>query len=152
MRYLLVAIFALSCLQVLAQKPNEENLKESIADFNKALLKKDTSTINEIVDDNITYGHSSGWVQTKRELIRDLYNGKIEYDKILPTSQKLNINENTAWVRENYNIDATLDKKPLQFSVNVVQTWIWRHKRWILFARQSVAVSKHSAAPGTNAY
>ena len=153
MKYLLIFIFLVASLQVLAQKPNEENLKLAITNFNKALLDKNADAIDELVDDNINYGHSSGWwMQTKDGIKKDLLSGKVKYNKINSTAQTLNIDGNLAWVRENYDIDVVLEGKPVLFSVSVMQVWTFKHKHWILFARQSAAVANNKAAIGVNAY
>jgi hypothetical protein len=31
---------------------------------------------------DVSYGHSNGWVETKTNIIKNLYNGKLAYKKI----------------------------------------------------------------------
>ena len=71
MRYLLVLLLLVPVNDLFAQMPN---IDRAIAAFDKALVNKDSTELIELLSDDVTYGHSNGWVQTKKEVIGDLYN------------------------------------------------------------------------------
>jgi hypothetical protein len=108
--------------------------------FDKALLNKDSVALKQLVSDKIAYGHSNGWIESKRELIDDLYNGIITYKKISKADNdtKVTFEGNTASIRSNVDIDAVMEGKLLSFKLKVLQVWVWKNKHWELFARQSV--------------
>ena len=141
MRLLLIILIFLFSNSVFAQKPSEESLKQSIKDVNLAFVKKDSNALKSLLNENLNYGHSNGWIQTKRDAINDLFNGKIVYNSIQNEEQSLSMENGIAWVRTVTNINVILDNKPMQFKLNVLQVWIWKKKHWELFARQSVKLS-----------
>jgi hypothetical protein len=49
-----------------------------------ALLAKDSVTLSSLLADDVTYIHSSGFVQTKSQLIRDVMSGFQDYKSIEP--------------------------------------------------------------------
>ena len=62
-------------------KQEQEVLQLSHAKF-KWLVQKKTDSLQTFLDERLTYIHSNGWVQTKKDLINDLLSGKLSYDKI----------------------------------------------------------------------
>ncbi len=125
-----------------AQKQNVAGLKEAIAAFDKALAEPDSVALKKLLSDNVSYGHSNGWVETKREVIDDLYNGKLVYKTIIVTAPAVTIQGNVASARSMADIDAVLDGKEMSFKLKVLQVWTWENGHWTLFARQSVPMPK----------
>jgi len=52
---------------------------ERFKEFQQAMIDKDESLLNEIMDDSYTLTHMSGKVQTKQEYIQDIINGVLNY-------------------------------------------------------------------------
>lgn len=52
---------------------------ERFKQFQQAMIDKDESSLNEIMDNNYTLTHMSGKVQTKHEYIEDILNGVLNY-------------------------------------------------------------------------
>ena len=75
-RCLLVISTLFINIGVFAQKTDTISLKKAVAELNDALVKRDTVQLKKLLDDKVNYGHSNAWVQTKRDIINDLYNGK----------------------------------------------------------------------------
>ncbi len=138
MKQTITILFLLISCTVFAQKANTEVLSKAINDFDKALLAKDSVSLKKLLHNNLVYGHSNGWLETKRELIDDLYNGKITYKKILPGHKEMMVEGNTASARMDADIDAEMEGKVFSFKLKVLQVWVWKSGHWELFARQSV--------------
>jgi hypothetical protein len=80
-------------------------------------------------------------LQSKREVIEDLYNGKLVYKKITPVAQEVHfIDNNLAEVAMQVDIDVALNGKPVVMKLNVVQSWAWNKERWELVSRVSKRV------------
>jgi hypothetical protein len=89
----------------------------------------------------LSYGHSNGWIESKKEVINDLYNGKLVYNKISQSKEQVEIVRETATVRSTADIDATLDGQSVIIKLQVLQVWIWKDKEgWKLLGRQSVKI------------
>jgi len=140
MRVIATILLLLIGCNLFAQKADNKSLDKSIADFDKALLSKDSASLNGLLSNDLFYGHSNGWVETKKELIADLFNGKLVYKTITPKEEHRTIEGNTAAVRSYAEIDCVMDGKPLSFKLKVLQVWMWKNKHWELFARQSVKI------------
>ena len=138
MKYLVTILLLFVSIGTFAQKPDIKVLDKAIADFDKALINKDSAALKHLLGNDLTYGHSNGWVQTKKEIIADLFNGKLIYKTISAKEENRTIDGNSAAVRSVADIDCVMDGKPLSFKLKVLQVWIWKNKHWELFARQSV--------------
>src|SRR4051812_7067196 len=84
---------------VFAQKPDAKILRSAVAYFDRALVSKDSAALKQLLSDDLSYGHSNGWIQSKKDVIGDLYNGKLTYKAISPSEQTTAVNGNTASVR-----------------------------------------------------
>lgn len=123
-----------------AKKPDVKALDVATAGFNKALTDRDTVMLKELLRDELQYGHSNGWVQTKRELMDDLYNGKLTYKAINAKEETRIIEKNIAAVRSWAEVECVMDGKPLTVKLKVLQIWVWKHGKWEMFARQSAKI------------
>jgi hypothetical protein len=94
--------------------------------------------LKNLLHEKLVYGHSNGWIETKKELIDDLYNGKITYTKIQSSAEQVLIEGNTGCIRATLEIEALMDGKTLPFKLHGLQVWVWKHKKWQMLSRQSV--------------
>ncbi len=129
----------LFCWQLagLAQS-DEVKLTSTLKEFHQALVKKNTVSINQQTDKALSYGHSNGWVETKKELIEHLESGYMEYNSFREDSIKVEVNGNVAHARFIAEINATMGGKEFTFQLRVLEVWVKKGKRWVLFARQAV--------------
>jgi len=116
----------------------EEKLITTVKEFHLALVNKNTVSINQQTDKALSYGHSNGWVETKTDVIKDLETGYISYQVFKEDSITLAINGNLANVRFVADITANLKGTTSSFRLRVLEVWMKKGKRWILFARQAV--------------
>lgn len=137
MRGIVTIVLFFTSLVVAAQTA-EDKLATTIKEFHQALVKKNTVSINQQTDKAISYGHSNGWVETKAEMIRNLETGYLTYRSFKEDSLQVTINGNVAHARFIADIEATLNQKDSQFHLKVLEVWVKKGKRWLLFARQAV--------------
>ena len=116
----------------------ETKLATTIKEFHQALVKGNTVSINQQTDKVLSYGHSNGWVETKNELIKNLETGYMKYNSYKEDSLQVMINGNMAHARFVADITATLNGKEGNFHLKVLEVWVKKGKRWLLFARQAV--------------
>jgi hypothetical protein len=138
--------------------------------LDKALISRDTMVLKRLLHDHVLYGHSNGWVESKRDVIEDLYNGKLVYKSIQdlgyygtgekeekgllridrkPTS-KDSLYKNSflggfarkiITITSIYDVDVVVEGKQIKLRLSVMQVWQKKGKSWKLIARQSVKVS-----------
>ena len=116
----------------------EEKLTTALKEFHQALVNKNTTSINQQTDKALSYGHSNGWVETKADVIKDLETGYLVYHSFKEDSLKISINESVANARFVADISATMNGNNTNVHLKVLEVWVKKGKRWILFARQAV--------------
>lgn len=137
MRIFCTAILVMSVLASMAQ-PEQEKLVATMKQFHQALVKKNTVSINQQTDKSLSYGHSNGWVETKTELIQNLETGYMSYLEIREDSIRAEFNGNMAHARFIADINASVNGNKNSFHLKVLEVWVKKGKRWLLFARQAV--------------
>lgn len=121
-----------------AQPADEIKLIQTLKEFHQALVNKNTVSINQQTDKALSYGHSNGWVQTKTEIINDFKSGFISYQSFREDSITVAINGTMANVRFVADITATMKEATNTYHLKVLEVWVKKGNRWVLFARQAV--------------
>ena len=134
----LVTILFLFTVVCCHAQTDEEKLTVTLKEFHQALVKKNTVSINQQTDKALSYGHSNGWVETKSDMIKDLETGYISYQSFKEDSIMIAINGNMANVRFVADITATLNGTTSNYHLKVLEVWVKKGKRWVLFGRQAV--------------
>jgi len=137
MKRILLLLFAFSSVFANAQT-EEEKLTTALKEFHQALVNKNTASINQQTDKALSYGHSNGWVETKSDMIKDLETGYIVYHSFKEDSLKITINDSIANARFVADVRATMNGNDTNVNLKVLEVWVKKGKRWILFARQGV--------------
>ena len=123
---------------VVNAQTDEEKLTATLKEFHQALVKKNTVSINQQTDKALSYGHSNGWVETKTDMIKNIETNYISYNSIKEDSLNVVINGNMANARFTADINVTLNGNVGQYHLKVLEVWVKKGKRWLLFARQAV--------------
>ena len=135
---LLLIISALFISTLSVAQTDEDKLTVTMKEFHQALVKMNTVSINQQTDKALSYGHSNGWVQTKSDLIKDFETGYISYQSFKEDSIAISMNGNMANVRFVADIAATMKGTAYNFHLKVLEVWVKKGKRWVLFGRQAV--------------
>lgn len=123
-----------------AQSSDETKLIQTVREFHQALVKKNIVSINQQTDKALSYGHSNGWVENKTELMKDLETGLISYQKFTEDSITVSLNGSMANVRFLANVEATMRAVTNTYSLKVLEVWVRKGNRWVLFARQAIKI------------
>ena len=137
MKKLLIIVLLLNVVFANGQT-DEEKLTSTLKEFHQALVKKNTISINQQTDKVLSYGHSNGWVETKTDLMKNLETGFMKYKSYKEDSVQVLINGNVANTRFVADIEATRDGINGNYHLKVLEVWVKKGKRWLLFARQAV--------------
>ncbi len=131
-------MFLTASIASIAQTADEVKLTGTVREFHQALVKKNTISLNQQTDKALSYGHSNGWVESKVDLIKDLETGYISYQQFKEDSIQILINGAMANVRFVADITATQKGVINNFRLKVLEVWVRKSNRWVLFARQAV--------------
>ena len=131
----------LSFVFVTANAQTEEaKLTATMKEFHQGLVQKNTKLINQRTDDALTYGHSTGWIQTKADLVNDFASGTITYYSFKEDSISVGMNGNAAHIRFIADINSTLRGNNSNNHIKVMEVWIKKGNEWVLFARQAIKI------------
>ena len=113
-------------------------LKNRMQQLDKALLQKDEIVLKSVLHDELSFGHSNGWIQSKSDILNDFTSGKLTYNKIENNSSAIvKISKNYATVKTKTNAEGVVNGTAFNLTLHVMQFWIKTKKGWQLIARQS---------------
>lgn len=125
--------------QVGATKPAELELAESVEGLRQAFENADIGALNSLMSPDLSFGHSSGLVQT-RKMFTDSVAAKNEiFNSLQYTEHDNRVMGEVAIARHRFISDITYQGKPLFVDIGELQVWQRKNGRWILFARQAFA-------------
>ncbi|HCL04671.1 MAG TPA: hypothetical protein DHW64_01325 [Chitinophagaceae bacterium] len=139
----LIILFILFSLTAIAQGKAEKKILNNIKALNSAIfMNRDSAVLLQIVGERVTYGHSSGKIENKAEMVHNAMVSSTTYKDFGMSDVSIVVDRKTAIVRhvlKARSFDATGKEGVLH--LNVLQTWIKKNKQWILAARQAVKLS-----------
>ncbi len=133
--FLLLSLFFIFGKNVSAQVDTIA-FKTVLKAFDKALLEKDSITLSKMLHEKVTYGHSNGWVETKKDIFKNQRTGYLRYDKIENSSSAIQFAKNWASVRTKTHAEGNVNGTDFNVDLNVLQVWMYSKKGWQLIARQ----------------
>ena len=141
--YLFVFIALIACTET-SKKDSEVNsmnnknaIAESVDALNNALINPENALFEELVMEELSYGHSSGKVQNKEEFIDDLINGSFDFQSISITDQTIDISGQTAIVRHILSAKAANNEIPVEIRIGIFLVYKNENNQWKLLARQA---------------
>jgi hypothetical protein len=116
-------------------------LKETVGKLDRALLEKDTALLKILLHTDVSFGHSNGWVETKKEVVNDLASGFLVYKSLTNDKTTMILNKNWASVRTTTKATGAREGKEFDLTLHVLQVWVKSKNGWKLIARQSTKLS-----------
>ena len=114
---------------------------EAVSALTKAMLTADKAKLEALVADQLSYGHSGGVVQDKKDFVEVIASKKSVYKSIELSKQTIAIAGNSAIVRHAWESESgTGDGKWNVSKIGVLQVWQKEASGWKLLARQAFKV------------
>lgn len=104
------------------------------------LLKPDTAKLKDLIANELSYGHSSGKVDSKASLIESLVSGDSQFPSLEVSGQSIRIVNNAAIVRHVLQGETISKGTPGKIKLQVLTIWQKQADGWKLIARQAVAI------------
>jgi hypothetical protein len=106
-----------------------------------AMVDPTNPALSALVAEDLSYGHSSGRVDTKSSYIADLLSGASDFINIAISDQTIKVvNGNTAIVRHTLTADTMDGGKPGKVALKILTVWQIQDGNWKLLARQAVKI------------
>ena len=142
MRKFLFAFSVLFLINSIYAQVDSVGLKNTMQQLDKALLQKDETVLKSVLHQDLSYGHSNGWVQSKSDVLNDFISGKLTYSKIENNSSAIIvITKEYATVKTDTNAEGAVNGTAFNLKLHIMQFWIKTKKGWQLIARQSTKLS-----------
>lgn len=131
-----VGLFSLgSCAQ--SSSADEEQIAAGVETLYEAMVSKDKTTLEKITAEKLTYGHSTGTLETKEQYVEAVMTGSFDFISINPLDQSIEISGDTAIVRHIFEAKGVNDGTATDVHIGVLMAWQKQEGTWLLLARQA---------------
>ena len=132
---------ALARSPAFAESADEAAVAAAVAALTKAMLAADKAKLESLVSDQLSYGHSAGKLENKKEVVEVVATKKTVYKSIELSKQTVVVAGNDAIVRHAWESESgTGDGKWNVSKIGVLQVWQKQATGWRLLARQAFKV------------
>src|SRR5437868_4029503 len=101
---ILILVFALSLITIsYGQDKNQKDVASAVEQLRKAMVDGDKVMLENLVTEDLSYGHSGGHIDDKKEFVEKIVSGKSDFVTMDLTEQTINISGKTAIVRHKLN-------------------------------------------------
>ena len=105
------------------------------------LMQNNNSKILELFSDDVSFGHSNGWVQNYQDFKTDFESGKVKYQSVKQTELKeFKIENKFANVRRIIAVKGFYKNEIFEMKLSVLELWIKQKGIWKLWSRQSATL------------
>ena len=115
-----------------------KNIYDTVLAFRTAVLAQDTDALIELLHDDLTYGHSDGHVEGKKDFIRKLGDGTYRFLTMDLSNEAVIEHDSLAIVRHELDAETNDEGNRGEAHLYVLLVWNLENGRWRLIARQAV--------------
>ena len=119
-----------------ADAADEAAVAQAVEALRKATLAQDKAKLEALTADQISYGHSSGVVQNKAELIDGVMTRKSTVKSLDFPELKVTVVGDAAIARHLWVSDSETDGKLTNTKIGILAVWQKQDGNWKLLARQ----------------
>ena len=112
-------------------------VEQVVEKLHQAMINADKSALENVVADELSYGHASGVVEDKTAFVDAITSGRNDYATIDTTEQTINMSGDVAIVRHHFKAEILIEGKKAQANLSVMQIWQRQTNNWKLLARHA---------------
>lgn len=133
-----LSIMGIYSLPLVGQKAEKSKVEAAVEQLKSAMITPDKKILDDLILDELSYGHSSGKVEDKTSFIDNLMNGNSDFVSIVLSNQEVIVVGKSAIVR--HLLDAVTNDKgqPGNVKLYIMTVWNKQKGKWKLLARQAV--------------
>ena len=143
MKKIFIAALIFTSFQIAAsgQTSAEQAVANAVEQLRVAMVDADSAMLTRLVLPQLSYGHSSGQVDDKKEFVAKLVSGRSDFGSLEFSGQTISISGKTALVRHILKAKTNDSGKPGEVQLKVLLVWQKKGGHWKLLARQAVKMS-----------
>jgi ketosteroid isomerase-like protein len=135
---LLAAFLLLGNVLAFAQSNDEKAVAAAVEKLRSAILEPTEENLTKLTSPSLTYGHSNGLLEDRKEFIRALVSDESNFTKIDLSEQTITISGDVAVVRHKLIGDThNKGKDPAPVRLGVFMVWQKIKGEWLLLGRQA---------------
>lgn len=132
------ALLLLTSLASFAQSADEKAVGDAVEKLKNAIVAVDAPVLDKLTSPLLSYGHSNGLLEDKKEFIRALTSGESHFTKIDLSDQTISVSGDLAIVRHKLIGDThNKGKDPAPVKLGVFYVWQKTKGAWLLLGRQA---------------
>lgn len=106
-----------------------------------SLMKNNDPKIVNLFAEDVSFGHSNGWIQNLDDFKKDFSSKKVMYKKIAQTEvSEIKKYKNTVSLRRIISVQGLYKNQDFEMKLGVLEIWIKMKSEWKLWSRQSVEI------------
>lgn len=94
-------------------------------------------SLEAVLDDRLKFIHSTGWIQTKQDLLTDVKSGKLNYQSIEVSDMEVRVYGTAAIVTGKGTFSGTNTGEPFVVKLLFTEVYILKNKNWLLASRHA---------------
>lgn len=126
------------CPFVTAQNKQEKAVANAVEKLRKAMVEGNKADLENAVSEQLSYGHSGGHIDDKKEFVEKLASGKSDFVTIDLTEQTISVSGKVAVVRHVLTAKTNDGGKPGDVHLRILLVFQKKGGKWVLLARQAV--------------
>lgn len=128
-----------------SQLGKDDKVWLNVEALHKAIFEeKDSAAIQNLVAENVTYGHSTGLLENKPVMLHNAVHSVESYKNLSLERLSTTYAGTTAIVRYILRGEVSKEGTASPLNIAIMQVWAKQKGKWMLFARQAVKVPPKS--------
>jgi len=140
MRILFIFILIVSGFSVTAQTKDEAEIESISRKKFRWMIEQKLDSLDLLTDDRLSYIHSNGWVQSKKEFLED-FKGKLIYHKIDINELSARVYRRSAVVTGKGHFTISLNGTRLEIDLLFSEVYVRSGNKWKLVSRHANKIS-----------
>lgn len=136
--FLVAVCILFASVLTFAQSSDEKAVAAAVEKIRAAIVDANEAELNKLTAPTLTYGHSAGLLEDKKEFIRAITSGESKFTKIELSEQTITVSGDVAMVRHKLLGDThNKGKEPAAVKLGVFMVWQKVKGKWLLIGRQA---------------
>ncbi len=140
----LLVLFLLISLPFFSQTKKDKIAHHIIALHQKKfdfMISKQFDSLSLILDADLKYIHSNGWVESKEDLLANLKSDKLVYKQVLVSDTKVTLTNHVAIVSGKGLFSVILENQTLEIPLMYSEIYVKKRGKWLLLHRHANKLS-----------
>ncbi len=143
---LALIVFALGCAahtpsHAIGRITAEHEVRTAERQRFDAMMKQDVAALDTLLDEDLTYVHTDGAMQSKEEFIELIRSRRLVYESIEPSELHVRVYDSAAIVTGLSQMRVRSATGVSSFGIRFTETYVRSDGRWLLAAWQAARVS-----------